>query len=62
MKQEEEDVEHRDLLANRVDLGLFECDSAEDEVFLFEPLLQKKPMGWGFCDLVKWVQVLPFHD
>lgn len=30
VEEEEEDVEHCDLFANRVDLGLFEGHSSED--------------------------------
>lgn len=48
MEEEEEDVEHGDFFADRVDLGFFERDSVEDEVFFFEPLLEEKPVSWGF--------------
>lgn len=62
MKEEEEDVEHCDLIANSVYLGLLESDSVQDEVFFFEPLLEEKLVGGCLRDLVKWVEMLPFHD
>lgn len=55
MEDEEENVKHGDFLSNRVDLGFFERDPAEDEFFFLEPLLEKKLVGWSFCNLVKWV-------
>ena len=62
MEEEEEDVEHGDFFADRVDLGFFEGDPVEDEVFFFEPLLEEKPVSWGFGYLVKRVKLFPFHD
>lgn len=62
MEDEEEAVELCDLSSNSIDLGLLEGDAVEDELFFFEPLLQEEPVGWGFCDLVKWVHGFGVHD
>lgn len=62
MEDEEEAVEICDFFADAIDLVLLEGDPVEDELFFFEPLLQEELVGWGFCDLVKWVHGFGVHD
>lgn len=55
VEEEEEGVEVGDFFSDTIDLGFLEGSSAENELFFFEPLLEEKLVGWGFCYLVKWV-------
>ena len=61
MEQEEEDVKVSEVVADRVDLGLFEGDSREDEFLFLEPLLEKEVVGRGLRDLVERVHRLRLH-
>ncbi|PON48863.1 hypothetical protein PanWU01x14_233960 [Parasponia andersonii] len=45
VEDKDEDMEHCDFMLNRVDLGLFESDSNENDIFFFESLLREKLMG-----------------
>lgn len=61
MEEEKEAVEVSDLLTGRVDLDFFERETVEDELFLFQPLLQQEFVGWGLRDLVERMQHLRLH-
>lgn len=61
VEEEEEAVEVGDFFAGGVELGFFEGDAVEDELFLLQPLLQEELVRWGLGDLVERVKGFRLH-
>lgn len=62
VEEEEEAVEVGDLFARRVDLGFFQREAVQNQLFLFQPLLQEELVARVTRDLLEGMHRLRFHQ